>query len=145
VARVTDSSGTTIVAPAAGSITVAAPFVDLSGSIVRVPARSVGGRTTFAVVSVTENGNIAVTGKLTSEIFASSNGVLDANSIDLGPVTRPIAILPGRKGILSLIVRLPKLTPGSYTLFVQLDPSDARNDTDLLNNLLGPSKALVVS
>lgn len=146
VAEVTDPSGNTAAGASASAINVETPTVDITGAFVHVPATAKAGHNVTVSLAISEDGNVPVSAALPVELFASADGVLDTNSIDLGTLSRHVSIQPGRKTLLLLREMLPaSLPPNSYMLFATLDPNNTLNDANLSNNTFASATTMNVT
>jgi virginiamycin B lyase len=127
VAQVTAPDGTTSAAASAGTVTVAAPFISLAGSVASLSSSVKLGRNGFAVIAVTNDGNIPAAGRLQVALWARPAGATDSSGDVV--LTTPVAavrIPPGRSGRVRLRFPVPATLPaGSYSLVAQLDPNNA--------------------
>jgi hypothetical protein len=146
VAVVTDPGSLTGVKASDGTVTVQAPFIDLSLTLGPLPKVVKAGRGGAVAITEANNSNIATTGWVPVEFLLSTNGLDDANAIDLGPLQMRATLQPGRK--ITLPFPLSFLTsgvsPGSYFLILKLDPDNTLNDVNLLNNTVVSSSAMQV-
>ena len=140
VTELIDSNGNAAVAASDGTITVASPQIDLSGSFSKIAQPSRDGRTAISFL-VSNAGNIAAIGLLAFNIDNSLDGDL-ADATTLARFTRKINIKNGKSTRITAVVTLPK---GSYFLVVQLDPTDDFKDTNLANNAFASSAKITVS
>jgi uncharacterized delta-60 repeat protein len=128
----------------AAAVTIAAPFIDLTGSGLSAPAFS-GTKPASIAFTVTNNGNIPTPAKSsTLQFLASTDGTL-ASAVPLA--TQPFR--PNLKASSSHVLRtklaLPSaLAAGTYTLLVLLDPANLFNDSDVSNNLLKSGNTFAV-
>jgi hypothetical protein len=130
MAQVADPAGGggAIVASGAPVLTVAAPFVDLTGSISR---GIVGGTVrpageTSATLLVQNAGNFAARGPASVALFASADTTLDSND-DAPLVTRALRLnlKPGAARAYRLRFALPaNLAAGSYYLAASVDSAN---------------------
>jgi probable HAF family extracellular repeat protein len=145
LAEVEDPNGGVSVAASAGTISTQAPFVDLLGAFVGklLPVRN--GHASSITLAVTEAGNVPVAGLLGIDLFLSSSGVLDSNSIDLGMVARRITVQPGRRALVSILRTIPKGLSGDYTIIATLsDPGNAFNEPTLsASPIFGPTLSIL--
>jgi hypothetical protein len=139
----TDPSGATQTA-VGQQLTVAAPTVDLTGSIVKAPATAKAGRKvplTFTIANSTA-ANVPASGAVQVQFEASPDGLqADASVVD--SVTKRVNLKPGKS--MKFTVSLP-LSATSFVV-VDVDPNNAAfpNDANPANNVFATSQALVVS
>jgi len=142
--EVTEPSGATGFSASSGTISAAAPFIDLAGSVFHVPATVKAGRKGVVTLSLVNNGNIVATGNLSIDLQASPNGTLGAaGSIDLGAVTRHVSIQPGRQLVLQFVETFPT-TGGPYFIVANLDTANVFNDSNLSNNVFASATAVTL-
>jgi len=139
---VTDPSGDTAFSASAGTISVAAPFIDLQPLIVHAPASYKAGKALHVTVTLINNGNVAASGPLAIDLQASTDGAIDSTSIDLGTITRPhVVIKPGKKLVVTLIETFPS-TGGPYFIVADVDPNDTFDESTVANNVLASVTAV---
>lgn len=130
VAAVTDSSGTSTAT--GSSVTVAAPFVSLSGTVASVPGSVKPGKKVSVGISVANAGNIAASGTLEIALSARPSGTTGSADLSLPTVGVKIKIKPSRSGKERLSFVIPSAFPaGTYSLVLQLDPNNAFNESNL--------------
>ena len=100
IAKLTDSNGATNVIPFPGSITAAAPFIDLAALAVTPAPKVHLGKKLTAAVTLVQNGNIPISGGVLVELFLSLDSTHLTNAlIDLRPERRShLSLQPGKKG-----------------------------------------------
>lgn len=131
VADVTDPTGLTSVGGSTGTITVAAPTIELTGAFRAVPAVARAAHNVAIPVIVSNEGNIQAKGTLTLDIVATST----ASTVELGPVEKHILINPKGRQILLLVVAVPSdAAAGTYTLSGVVDPDDVFNSASFSGN-----------
>lgn len=135
VARVTDPNGATGTGASAGTVTITPASADLSGAFLKVPNTVQSGRRGVIGLTVSNAGNITATGILSVHLFASADGSIGPNSIDLGTFTPRISIPPGRKMVVRLTETLASAPPGAYFLVASLDEAGTFPDPNLGNNV----------
>ena len=129
IARVIDPSGNNNDSASGPALTVAAPFVALSETFARttIPATAVAGTKSraFAVLRITNNGNITTPGSTTAALFASLSGVVDGNATQINTVTQHLRIRSGKSVLLTIpLKQIPALPAGTYTILIQVtDPN----------------------
>lgn len=139
VAEITDPSGNTVDAPSATTISVAPPEISLSGAFAKTPVPGKTGKTSLTF-TVGDTGNTTATGNLAFNIDSSPDGLLsDATQITTS--SKKINIHAGKSMKITTSVMLPA---GTYFLVVQLDPSDAFNETSLSGTVFKTVTALTV-
>jgi hypothetical protein len=129
IARVIDPSGNNNDSTSGPALTVAAPFVALSETLARttIPATAVAGTRSraFAVLQITNNGNITTPGSTTAALFASLSGVVDGNATQINSVTQHLRIRAGKSMLLTIpLKQIPAIAAGAYTILAQVtDPN----------------------
>jgi len=119
-------------------ITVAKPFVDLSGSFVN-PAGAAGPLTAGGPakldVMVHNGGNVPAKGPVTFNIVASTDTTADSGDTPLqAPKATNVNIKPDTSRTLKLAPLVPAgLAPGNYFLIASID-APSLNESDLNNN-----------
>jgi hypothetical protein len=96
-----------------------------------LPAALVASIATPGVVIMGVNNPTAntVKGKVTAELFASTDGAIDGSSIELAQSPRMVNLHTGKSAAFVLPTRIPagKLTPGSYTLLARIVDASGNN------------------
>ena len=119
------------------SVTIAPPFVDLRGSIGKLPSAFKLGRKTTVPLSLFNDGNVAAKGTITVRLVASVDDVLDSNDLTIAEVPVRVSINPGKSGAPKATFVVPaNLTTGTYRLFAVANVSSALGETDLSDNTL---------
>ncbi len=144
VAQVTDPTQQINAGSSSAAISVVAPTVDLSGNFVLIPATAQVGRRANLAFNVTNAGTIPALGLLDAKVFASQNGIIDANSVQLADVPRHISIGAGKTLRLRLTKPFPAAPAGPYFLIVQLDPANVLHDVNISNNVLISATAVTL-
>jgi subtilase family serine protease len=128
-ATATDTSPSEAAAPAA--VTIETPTVDLSTSFDRdtaILAKPGHGRT--IAVTITNNGNLTANGQLTLNLYASTDGTLDASDELLANLVKTISLKAGGSRTFLIDFRFPSaLSGGSYDLIASasstVQPTDS--------------------
>jgi uncharacterized delta-60 repeat protein len=126
-------------AATAAPITIAAPFVDLSGTPVSITGTPVPGGKATASVLIRNAGNVPAKATVPVQLLASPGDQTVGNG-DI-PVATPSAKLnlkanASKPTKLPFVVPLTGLPPGTYTLLAVLDSSNALPEKDEGNNLV---------
>lgn len=142
--EVIDPRGGTSVSPSAGTIAVAAPNNELTGSFLKLPTSAKVGQKLRPTLLITNSGNAPAVGVLQFSLDASLDGSLGANPLQM---SKAITIKPGG----SMRIRMGSIgmppTAGSYFLVAQVfqqDPSGSYADLHVLNGLIVSKKPIVV-
>jgi hypothetical protein len=118
----------------AGTVTVAAPFVDLTGvdATTTLAASVAGGAKGTVTVTVKNQGNVVATGYKV-EIFAITGETIPDNAVPVGTTTSATGkINPGATAKVAVSVTLPSPNLGTaYTLVARITHAD---DVDTSNN-----------
>ena len=124
----------TAVAPT--QVTVAQPFVDLSGTIPAAPATlAVGQKGTVSMV-VTSAGNVVASGRLSLVLTASLDQAPGANDPVIRTVSTRVKLSPGASKTFRFKFRVPEdVPPGTYSLLGVIDPADTVLESDEANNV----------
>jgi hypothetical protein len=132
LAQTTDSFRHVATSPIGPGISVAAPFVRFSETELanNLPTTAVADTVTPAIITVnmTNTGNIAPSKPTLVDIYASTNGTVDDNSVLIGGVSRNLRIKPGDSA--TIPVRLgsfPNVPTDTYDLIAQV--IDQNGDT----------------
>jgi hypothetical protein len=144
VVQATDPNGGISTASSLGTINIAAPEIDLTGTFKHLPATGRVGHPLLATITVTNLGNIPAAGMLPVSVYDSGDGQLDGTSTGLVGFTQRINIKPGK----SVTFKLSKLmTPaaGSYFLLVVLDKNNTLGDVNISNNTFVSATEFVAS
>jgi uncharacterized repeat protein (TIGR03803 family) len=122
--KLTDSNGNISESTTGPTLTVAAPFIGFSETVIKTtlhPTDVSGGKTSGLVFfKVTNGGNIASTGLSQVDLFLSSDGTA-ADGTLIRTVKMPIVLRPGAGRTISLpLLSLPAVSDGSYNVVVQI-------------------------
>lgn len=132
VTQVTSPAGISSVAASANTVTVAAPFISLSGSVASLSETAKLGKNASAVVAVSNGGNVQASGILQVALSARPAGTTGSADVSLTTASAKIRILPGKSGSVHLHFLVPATLPaGSYSLVAQLDPANSFNEAQL--------------
>ena len=120
-------------------VTISPPLVDLAatfaaGQVVKVTP----GKNGFAVVTITNKGNVAATGSFDLSLYASTSQTLNtATDSVVGSVSgRPIHLAAGHSIRVAIRYEAPaSLTPGTYNLIASLTSSTQPADTNAANDV----------
>ncbi len=139
----TDPSGGTQTV-VAQEISVAAPVVDLTGSIVKAPVTAKAGRRTplkFTIAN-TNAANVTAVGTVQVQFETSSDGSLSDASL-VYALNKHVNIKPGKHGTFTISLTLN----ATSFIVVDLDPGTAAfpNDADPNNNAFATLQTIVVS
>ena len=131
VSQVT-SAGVSTSAASAGTVTVAPPFVSLSGTVASLTPAAKAGKMESAVITVSNGGNIQAAGALQVALSARPADTTGSADVTIATATTRIHILPGKSGRAALHFLVPAtLAAGTYSLVVQLDPGKAFKESAL--------------
>jgi hypothetical protein len=89
--------------------------------------------------AVTNQGTAAALGSWYDRIWFSTNGLLDAQSLNLGDFSFSQPVAPGGTYWRTNSITLPMSGSGNYSLFVQTDIYNALYDFNLANNVSAPA------
>jgi hypothetical protein len=138
----TDAAGT--VQSTAGQLTIVAPTVDITGSIVKAPTTVKAGATaplTFTI-SNSSSANVAAVGTIQIQFDTSADGLL-SDATTVASTSKRLNLKPGKSMKVTFSVTLSK----TGFVLVNLDPGNAvfKNDANLANNVFATSQAITVS
>jgi len=139
LARLTDPTGATATAIAPGTLTVAAPHIDLSGAFSKTPVPGKGGKTNLSF-TVNNTGNSPAKGPLAFSILSSPDGQL-ADAAPITTLTKTVNITPGKPTKVTANALLPA---GTYFLLIQLDPNDTFHDANPADNVISSASQIQV-
>jgi hypothetical protein len=114
---------------------------DLAPVAVSAPTSVISARpnpTIQVIWGVTNQGMAAASGTWYDTVWFSTNGVLDANSINVGNFWVNQSIAPGDAYWQTNTVTLPMVGSGSYTLFVQVDTGNYLYEASLSDKVSTP-------
>jgi hypothetical protein len=121
LAEVTDPNATRTFINSGSTVTVASPFIDITGTVTApVPATVAPNGSVSVTLTLTNTGNIAATGAAKFLIGISSDGTTQHP----GPTTlaKTVNILPGKSLVEKLKITIPDgLTAGQYFPFITFD------------------------
>jgi Tol biopolymer transport system component len=133
-----DEADNTAAAP--GTITLAAPFVDLSG-VFKSIGKLKAGKSATATLTLQNNGNVKTSGKITLQAVLSADDVLgNGDDIQIAATVKSIAIVAQKTQPATLTLKLTGVAAGTYHLFALIDTTNAVPESDELNNsVVAPS------
>jgi len=125
----------TFASPAA--ISLAAPFVSLSSSFRSKGAVAVKpGRSTSALLSIANSGDLTASGLVTIGLFASTDQTLDDDDTPLKTITRRVHIPARHAGVYRIAFTAPAgLLGGQYDLIAQATSHTSVTDANAGNDL----------
>jgi hypothetical protein len=132
--QLTDPAGKTSFTASAAPVTVETPFIDLTGRFFHVPPSAHAGKNAIVFVTVVNNGNMRAAGMLAVDVQRSDTSTSPATVVDLGAVTRRIAILPHKQVRLRLTIPLP-LTGGPFFVTTTLNSNNAIVESNTSNDV----------
>ena len=140
VAEISETNNT---AASAGTIAWIEPQRDLSGTVARPKeewVRAGAGKEGVIkklTVEVGNQGNVAAVGTITIDFYASADGTLDKGAdTKLGTRRVTLNAKPGKSGRHTLKnIVVPVLTPGDYSVLVEIDALDEIAETNEANNV----------
>lgn len=132
---------------AASPVTVAPPFVDLSGSLGAIPGTlAAGQRVRRLPFTIQNNGNVPVRGAAILRILASTDDIVDGNDVELAVLPRRLSLRPGRPRLMPLSFIVPStLTTGTYRLLVQIDSAGTIGESNETNNVVTSGTTFTVA
>lgn len=134
IARVTDPSGNINDSAAGGTVTVAAPFIQLSETVTKnkLPVSAASGLKAHGSVTlaIANAGNIVTPPSTTVALFATTSGSIDNSATQLVSLTKSLKIKPGKTSKVTLSLKvLPVLAAGTYTIVAQVTAPDGQITT----------------
>jgi hypothetical protein len=147
-ASTTDASGN-VQLSSITTLTIAAPSVDLTGAVLRVPSKAVSGKKTPVTFEITNTADANVPAIGTVSIYFVSSSTADGGAgatlytISPAVISRKINLKPGKSTTVSLSV---VLNTTSY-LGISIDPLQATftDDLNVANNYFHSSTPIAVS
>jgi hypothetical protein len=129
-ATATDTNPSEAAAPAA--VTIETPTVDLSTSFDRDTAiLAKPGESRTISITITNKGNVTADGQLTLNLYASTDGTLDASDELLATLVKTISLKAGQSRTFLIDFRFPSaLTGGNYDLIASASSTVQPTDTD---------------
>jgi uncharacterized delta-60 repeat protein len=123
-------------ATSAGAITISPPSIMLAGSALAAATPFVPGKLASVSVDLTNDGNILALGKITVELFVSTDlSTADGTEIPLPPLV--LALPAGKSHLYRLRGLLPKtLAAGTYNLLALIDPANSLGTADDSDSLV---------
>ncbi len=128
------SGATTADATTATTMSVVAPFIDLSSAFAKTPTTLKLGRRVVVGFYVTNNGNIPAVGRPEFQVGASPDGKVDNSTVIIGTFLHSISIKPG-KSTLVRFASVPK-AKGTFYLVAAADLNNIFNETNIDNNVI---------
>ena len=134
---VAESDETNNVAVSATPVTIAAPFIDLSGSFASaIPAAAAQGAKESVTVLVQNTGNVVAAGPLTISLTASADNVADAGDTAITSFTKKVKLKPGAKAAIKFKYLLPAGLTGSQFLIAGADTGGTFAESNEGNNTI---------
>lgn len=134
VAATPASGATAADASSATTMSVVAPFIDLSPAFAKTPSEVKLGHPVIIAFNVTNNGNVPAAGRPEFQVGASTDGQVDANTVIIGKFLHTINIKPG-KSTLVRFAAVPK-AKGTFYLVAAADLNDIFKETNTDNNVI---------
>jgi uncharacterized membrane protein len=107
------------------TITVLPPVIDLSGSFVTTPASLTPGKSTTAVIEVSNAGDIPSSKTITLSMTAQTSATPGSGRVELAVIKVRPTVVPGKPKRVKISFRVPKTLPaGTYFLAATLDSND---------------------
>jgi subtilase family serine protease len=126
-------------------VVLAPPLIDLSGTFKNSISNLGRSKSKNVSLRLRADGNTSATGRITIQLFASADGVLDAGDILIGQLTdRSIDLAPGKGKTLKIKAKAPESLPaGNYTLIAFIDATAVFAETNEANNAVVGSSVTV--
>lgn len=128
------SGATTADASSTATMSVVAPFIDLSSTFAKTPTTVKLGHRVVVGFYVTNNGNIPAVGRPEFQVGASPDGKVDNSTVIIGKFLHSISIKPG-KSTLVRFASIPK-AKGTFYLVAAADLNNIFNETNIDNNVI---------
>lgn len=139
---VSESNDTNNVAVAPTPVTIAAPFVDLTGTLPGAPAALTQGAKGTVSVLVANGGNVVASGTVTVTVHASTDATLAGSVGQLGTATTKLKLKAGAAKAFKVKYAVPTLTAGNYFLVAQIDSGNGVTESNETNNLVSNPVAI---
>ena len=132
-------------APTDRTVQIERPYVNLTGPALPGNAKLKAGGVSTLPVTLQNTGNIPEKGAVTLSVTLSADNTLDTNDTTLAPVTTNVSLKPDSGKAAKLKVNIPaSVAPGSYFVFVRIDPDNAVAEKNEADNLLASTLASTV-
>jgi Tol biopolymer transport system component len=130
---------------AASPVTLAPPFVDLSGSLGAIPATLAAGQRVRLPFTIQNNGNVPAKGTISLKLLASADDEAGTGDSEIVTLIKRINLRPGKPKLLPLSFVMPStIAAGDYKLLVQIDSGSAITETNEVNNVVASEKTFHV-
>jgi uncharacterized membrane protein len=118
-------------------VAIGPPSVDLAASFEIDPVRVTAGKTTSALLTIENKGNVVATGTVGVNLYSSEDLTLDANDPLLAQLSDvKVRIRPGKSKRLRIRFLAPQnMTGGTYNLIASMTPSTQPVDGNVQNNV----------
>ncbi|HWE94896.1 MAG TPA: CARDB domain-containing protein [Tepidisphaeraceae bacterium] len=124
---------------------VVANGVDLTGNSLTLRGAVKTGKPATIAFTLSNQGNVAMTGATAAQVFASSDQTLASGTMLTTISAIKLSLKGGASKPFTQKVTVPKSLPaGTYFLLLQLDPGNTLSELDLTNNLLVSGATFVV-
>ena len=127
-------------------VTVAPPFVDLSGGLGPIPTSLVAGQRVRLPFTIQNNGNVPARGAISLKLLASGDELLGSNDTEIITLIKRVSLRPGRPRLMPLSFVMPSTVPaGTYRLLVQIDSAEIVNESNETNNVVASEGTFTVA
>lgn len=142
---VAESNEANNVAVSPQSVAIRAPFVDLSGGFAKTPRSLKAGNPLSIPLTIENLGNIAATGTIDVDLFASSDQTLDASDQTLiTHMELNISVKPGKTKTVSLHVPRGTTVAGDAFLIANINSTQSLIESSYENNNVLSEGAIVI-
>jgi Tol biopolymer transport system component len=120
----------------AAAVTVAPPFVDLTGTLAAIPATLAAGQKVKLTLNVANGGNVPALGTATYVVLASADDTASGDDFQLASLPKKLALKPGPKARkVPLTFAVPAgLAAGTYKILVQIGFTGTAPEPNATNN-----------
>jgi subtilase family serine protease len=132
---ITESDETNNVSSSAGTIGIAAPFVDLNGTSLVGKGVFKAGKNGTTALTVNNGGNVTASATITFQLFLSPDNVAgNGDDVLVGTLSKHIKLKAGGTTNIALKGNLASVLPGSYHLVSVIDSTNVLTESDETNN-----------
>ena len=145
IAQTLAESGVNVGTDASDStLTIAAPFVDLSGSFGTLTKGLIRGRRASVPVLINNAGNVPATGTINVLVTAGSSPSPSNSDLPLQSVPVKLKVNPSSGKVYKLKILVPATLPAGTYLHATIDVGGAIVETDESNNSISTTSSVLV-
>ena len=138
-----NESNNTGVSPA--PVTIAAPFIDLSGAFASsIPSALTVGAKEAVKFALQNGGNVPAKGPLTVNLVAAADAT-GSGGTPVGSISQNINLKAGGKKNLKIKYTIPQLTAGNYFLVGIIDSGGSFTESNKNNNIVASATPIAIS